>query len=56
MPLPYTQRFIVGKKYLALLNPFTLYLLYRVGNEKEARLPFCTCPCDILSGVSMRIA
>ena len=26
---------------------------YLVGHEKVARLPFCTCPCDILSGVSM---
>jgi hypothetical protein len=24
-----------------------------VGHEKVARLAFCTCPCDILSGVSM---
>ena len=30
--------------------------LYRVGHEKIACLPFCTCPCDILSGVSMHIA
>ena len=29
--------------------------LYRVGREKVACLPFCTCPCDILSGVSMYI-
>jgi len=24
-----------------------------MGHEKVARLPSCTCPCDILSGVSM---
>jgi hypothetical protein len=30
--------------------------LYTVGHEKVARLPFCTCPCDIISGVSMYIA
>jgi len=24
-----------------------------MGHEKAARLLFCTCPCDILSGVSM---
>ena len=30
-------------------------LLYRMGHEKVARLPFYTCPCDILSGVSMYI-
>jgi len=30
--------------------------LYRVGHEKVARVPFFTCPCDILSGVSMYIA
>ena len=30
--------------------------IYRTGHEKVARLPFCTCPCDILSGVSMYIA
>ena len=30
--------------------------LYRVGHEKVARLPFCTCPCDVLSGVSTYIA
>jgi len=29
---------------------------YRVDREKVARLPFCTCPCDILSDVSMYIA
>jgi len=23
-----------------------------MGHEKVARLPFCTCPCDILFGVS----
>jgi len=28
-------------------------LFYRMGHEKVARLPFCTCPCDILSGLSM---
>jgi hypothetical protein len=33
-----------------------LVALYRVGHEKLARLPFCTCPCDIHSGVSMYIA
>jgi hypothetical protein len=27
-----------------------------VGHEKVARLPFCTCPRDILSGLSMYIA
>ena len=27
-----------------------------MGHEKAARLPFCTCPCDILSGVSMYVA
>jgi len=27
-----------------------------MGHVKVARLPFCTCPCDILSGVSMYIA
>ena len=27
-----------------------------MGHEKVARLPFCTCPCDILSGVIMYIA
>ena len=26
------------------------------GPRKVARLPFCTCPCDILSGVRMYIA
>jgi hypothetical protein len=26
-----------------------------MGHEKAARLPFCTCPCDILSGVSMYV-
>jgi len=30
--------------------------LYRVGHGKVARVPFCTCPCDVLSGVSMYIA
>jgi len=29
--------------------------LYRVGHEKVARLPFWTCPSDILSGVSRYI-
>ena len=24
-----------------------------MGHEKVARLPFCTCPCDFLSGVGM---
>jgi len=33
-----------------------LYLRYRVGHEKVDHLPFCTCPCDILSGVIMFIA
>ena len=33
--------------------PFNVILLYRVGHEKVARLSFCTCPYDILSGVSM---
>ena len=27
--------------------------LYKMGHEKVARLPFWTCPCDILSGVSI---
>jgi len=27
-----------------------------MGQEKIARLPFCTCPCDVLSAVSMYIA
>jgi hypothetical protein len=31
-------------------------LKYRVGHEKVARLPLCTCPCDILSGVGTYIA
>ena len=26
-----------------------------MGHEKVARLPFCTCPCDILFGVSVCI-
>jgi hypothetical protein len=30
--------------------------IYRMCHEKVARLPFCTSPCDILSGVSMHIA
>jgi len=30
--------------------------LYTESHEKVAPLPFCTCPCDILSGVSMYIA
>jgi hypothetical protein len=25
--------------------------MYRMGHEKVASFPFCTCPCDILSGV-----
>jgi len=29
--------------------------IYWVGHEKVARLPFCTCPCDILSGVSTSV-
>jgi len=29
--------------------------IYRVGHKKLAHLTFCTCPCDILSGVSMYI-
>jgi len=32
--------------YLSILSS---YSLYRMGHEKVARLPFCTCPCDILS-------
>ena len=32
------------------------YIWYRMGHENVARLPFCTCPCDILSGVSMYFA
>ena len=35
---------------------YKTYTKYRVGHEKVACLPFCTCPCDILSGVSMYIA
>jgi hypothetical protein len=31
-------------------------LIYRMGHEKVARLPFRTYPYDILSGVSMYIA
>jgi len=27
-----------------------------MGNKKVAHLPFCTCPCDILSGVCVHIA
>jgi len=27
-----------------------------MDHEKVARLPFCTCPCDILTGFSMYIA
>jgi len=27
-----------------------------MGHEKVARIPFYTCPCVILSGVSMYIA
>ena len=38
-----------------LLHDWNMVLLYRMGHEKVARLPFCTCPCDILSGVSMYI-
>ena len=30
--------------------------IYRVDHKKVARFPFCVCPCDILSGVSMYIA
>ena len=33
-----------------------LCILYRMGHEKVARLLFCTCSCDILSGVSVLIA
>ena len=32
-------------------SPMILWLiidLYRMGHEKVARVPFCTCPCDIL--------
>jgi len=32
------------------------YIYIGVGHEKVARLPFCTCPCDILSGVSIYIS
>ena len=31
-------------------------VLYSMGQEKVARLPFCTCICDILSRVSKYIA
>ena len=30
-----------------------VFRFYRVGHEKVASLPFCTCPCDVLSGISM---
>ena len=36
-----------GKKFM---------LFYTEWATKIARFPFCTCPCDILSGVSMYIA
>ena len=42
----FTDNFICRKLLAFCLN-------YRVGHEQVARLPFCTCPCDILSGVSM---
>jgi len=38
------------------INTYRKDSLYRMGHEKVARLPFCTCPCDILSDVSMCIA
>jgi len=39
-------------KWRVRLNYYVI-VLYRVGHEKVARLPFCKCPCDILSGDSI---
>jgi len=39
--------------WFIFLEDLTLNVcLYTDGHEKVARLPFCTCPCDILSAVS----
>jgi hypothetical protein len=40
--------------YLTQVDGYML-VKYRVGHDKVAHLPFCTCPCDILSGVNMYI-
>ena len=42
-------------KIVACHDTINWYVMYRVGHEKVARLPFCTCPCDILSAISMYI-
>jgi len=39
--------------YIFIVN---LCALYSVGQEKVVHLPFCMCPCDILSDVNMYIA
>jgi hypothetical protein len=39
------------KASCALIQETNLYI-YKMGHEKVALLPFCTCPCDIVSGVS----
>ena len=45
-----------GRRSSEVRNSNVSSAFYRMGHEKVVRLPFCTCPCDILSGVSMYIA